>query len=384
MNNGFPGTRILQYCVSKNVTVRGVKYSEFNGDYTYYLDIDGYEIPEDESFNVTVFSEPSEEGLYLQPNFGPKYVGDYVPLSVTDKGTLATLSWHSQLPEYSYLSVVQHNQFNRFFVNLISVEDPKPEEIIVEPQKEGLYVGEYTDRTVVKCKYSDGITRFERNYELNRESFDQAGKQTLTATCKGLTGSVQVDVKEVPSYMAILNQKGKYGRLRSVTVKNEDGDPITDAVITVSDPVRNENFNDDDYDNYGQNKDHILRLSREIQVRLPMSTPADANVFFDFETLKDEYFAYELFLGENVETITNDDETKDKEAIRQAAANRADTQKLIEIRQGKLSQAIQLLEQELSRPVDWRWLYASIVTILLSLAIVIIYKITAYVGIPCS
>lgn len=72
--------------------------------------------------------------------------------------------------------------------------------------------------------------------------------------------------------------------------------------------------------------------------------------------------------------LTNDDETKDKEAIRQAAANRADTQKLIEIRQGKLSQAIQLLEQELSRKPDLRWLYASIVTILLSLAIVIIYR----------
>ena len=53
--------------------------------------------------------------------------------------------------------------------------------------------------------------------------------------------------------------------------------------------------------------------------------------------------------------ITNDDQTKDKESIRQVAADRADVQKLLEIRQGKLSQATQLLEQDLTRRPDWRW-----------------------------
>lgn len=52
--------------------------------------------------------------------------------------------------------------------------------------------------------------------------------------------------------------------------------------------------------------------------------------------------------------LTNDDITKDLEFVRQTAAERADIQKLIEIRQGKLSQAVQLLEQDLQRKPDWR------------------------------
>jgi hypothetical protein len=63
--------------------------------------------------------------------------------------------------------------------------------------------------------------------------------------------------------------------------------------------------------------------------------------------------------------LTNDDELKDKDAIRQVAADRADTQKLIEIRQGKLSQAVQLLEQDLQRKPNLTWLYAIILTAIL-------------------
>lgn len=64
--------------------------------------------------------------------------------------------------------------------------------------------------------------------------------------------------------------------------------------------------------------------------------------------------------------LTNDDETKDKKGIREVAADRADTQKLLEIRQGKLSQAVQLLEQDLERKPDLAWLYAILVTLLLT------------------
>ena len=63
--------------------------------------------------------------------------------------------------------------------------------------------------------------------------------------------------------------------------------------------------------------------------------------------------------------LTNDDETKDKNAIREIAASRSDTQKLLEIRQGKLSQAIQLLDQDLHRKPDYRWLYAILVTLVI-------------------
>ncbi len=69
--------------------------------------------------------------------------------------------------------------------------------------------------------------------------------------------------------------------------------------------------------------------------------------------------------------LTNDDESKDKEAIKETAAERSDIQKLIEIRQGKLSQATQLLEQNLTRKPDMRgWMIVFI--ILLSCVVILL------------
>lgn len=52
--------------------------------------------------------------------------------------------------------------------------------------------------------------------------------------------------------------------------------------------------------------------------------------------------------------LANDDNSKDTEAVRQVSADRSDIQKLIEIRQGKLSQAVQLLEQDHQCKPNWR------------------------------
>lgn len=75
--------------------------------------------------------------------------------------------------------------------------------------------------------------------------------------------------------------------------------------------------------------------------------------------------------------LTEDDQTKDLEAVRQVAADRADTQKLIEISRSKLSQAVQLLEQDLHHETDWTWLYAILITLIIvsgSLSIYIVQK----------
>ena len=72
--------------------------------------------------------------------------------------------------------------------------------------------------------------------------------------------------------------------------------------------------------------------------------------------------------------LTNDDESKDRTAIRQTACDRADTQKLLEIRQGKLSQAVQILELELARKPDLNWLYAIVVSALLSGIGLVVYR----------
>ena len=56
--------------------------------------------------------------------------------------------------------------------------------------------------------------------------------------------------------------------------------------------------------------------------------------------------------------LTNDDHTESKDAIRKTAADRSDTQKLLEIRRSKMSQAVQLLQQDLTRKPNLNWLYS--------------------------
>ena len=72
--------------------------------------------------------------------------------------------------------------------------------------------------------------------------------------------------------------------------------------------------------------------------------------------------------------LTNDDETKDKQSIRETAANRSDVQKILEIRQGKLSQAVHTLEQDLHKRPNLLWLYAIIATLAIVSSIIIIYR----------
>ena len=63
--------------------------------------------------------------------------------------------------------------------------------------------------------------------------------------------------------------------------------------------------------------------------------------------------------------LTNDDTAKNIEEVRKAAADRSDVQRVLKIRQGKMSQAVQLLEQDLHRKPDYRWLYAIIATLVI-------------------
>lgn len=74
--------------------------------------------------------------------------------------------------------------------------------------------------------------------------------------------------------------------------------------------------------------------------------------------------------------LTNDDDGGNIAIIRQTAAERADIQKLLEIRQGKMSQAVQLLEQDLHRKMDLKWLYAVCVTLcIIGLCVLIVIRI---------
>jgi len=71
--------------------------------------------------------------------------------------------------------------------------------------------------------------------------------------------------------------------------------------------------------------------------------------------------------------LTNDDESKSKESIRKVAADRSDIQMRLKDRQGKLSQAVQLLDQDQHRKPDYQWLYAILLTLVVGGASIYAY-----------
>ena len=71
--------------------------------------------------------------------------------------------------------------------------------------------------------------------------------------------------------------------------------------------------------------------------------------------------------------LTHDDNNKDREDVRKVSADRSDAQKLIEIRRSKLSQAVQLLEQDLNRKANILWLLSIIGTLIIIGIIIGIY-----------
>ena len=73
--------------------------------------------------------------------------------------------------------------------------------------------------------------------------------------------------------------------------------------------------------------------------------------------------------------LTNEDDTKSIYDIRESAADRSDVQKILSNEQGKLSQAVQLLEQDLARKPDYQWIYAIIGVILFACSCAILYYI---------
>ena len=89
----------------------------------------------------------------------------------------------------------------------------------------------------------------------------------------------------------------------------------------------------------------------------------DSAVYYANYTLS---LSQELFvLNSAFYILTQDDNSKSREEVRELAATRSDVQKKIEIRKAKLSQAVQLLEQDLQRKPNLTWLYAIIATILI-------------------
>ena len=71
--------------------------------------------------------------------------------------------------------------------------------------------------------------------------------------------------------------------------------------------------------------------------------------------------------------LANDNDQNNKEDVLKISGDRADVQKLIEIRQGELSRAVQLLEQDLSRKPNLTWLWATLATLCIIATSISIY-----------
>ena len=100
----------------------------------------------------------------------------------------------------------------------------------------------------------------------------------------------------------------------------------------------------------------------------------DSAVYYAKKVLE---FPKELFnMNGALYILTHDDKSKDKNEIRQISADRSDVQKSIEILQGKLSQAVQLLEQD----IEYRSKYAERVmyVLLISAITLIVIILIAY------
>ena len=124
-----------------------------------------------------------------------------------------------------------------------------------------------------------------------------------------------------------------------------------------------------------QQYDSLLCYSRQAKYYLPSLSSVSLQLAQAYSLLGEKdsatYYAEQVLSQTNsllernnaLYILTNDDQTKDLSAVRQAAADRSDTQKLLEIRQGKLSQAVQLLQQDLDRKPNLWWLYSILGTL---------------------
>lgn len=127
---------------------------------------------------------------------------------------------------------------------------------------------------------------------------------------------------------------------------------------------------------------YYARESQKYQPNLPASILQLAQAY-SFLGLKDSavYYAQHVLSLSNelfdknsaMYILTHNDDSKDREDVRKISADRSDVQKLIEIRQGRLSQAVQLLEQDLHRKPDYRWLYAILLTLVVGGACIYAY-----------
>lgn len=293
MNQGQPDTWITGLKVTDEVLVRRVRYSEYKGFYNYYIDLDGTGLVAGQEFQIALEAEPSFEGklTFVGPSFGG-WRQDTTTFKAENYIQTETFSWNSQDPDKMDYTTVQENWIKyRICISVLPDENPKPVSLSVTLPRDELYVGEKTADAVVKCTYDDGLTRRIFDYTTSPAAFEEAGSKSLTVSGRGLTASVPVKVNEVPSYTALLDNYGPYGKARCVTVTDKNGNPIEGAVLTLGEVTYE--AEDFDYSSTAQ------RRNLPLQLTLPGSVDRSEGVELRFEMVKHHHYA-NLYINDYV------------------------------------------------------------------------------------
>ena len=101
-----------------------------------------------------------------------------------------------------------------------------------------------------------------------------------------------------------------------------------------------------------------------------LSEQHDSATFYANRAIEKSTSAYNIY--NLLYIFTNDDNSKDLDAVRKVAAERADLQQVLKLQQGDLSQAAQLLEQDLNRKWEWRGWFILVVIIISLISIIVI------------
>ena len=118
----------------------------------------------------------------------------------------------------------------------------------------------------------------------------------------------------------------------------------------------------------GNTESHILLLRAQAYSFLEIK---DSAVYYANQVLSVSGNLYEQ--NNALYILTNDDDSQSILECRENASDRADTQKIIEEKRSKLSQAVQLLEQDIHRQPNRSWLYAVFGTMLVIGSIIAVY-----------
>ena len=271
------------FTVSDEVIVQSVKYSEFDDTYVYYITLDGTGVSRNTSLTTKLTGSGDVDVGFASGNNYWKTGNDSFSVTLTDGSAdyVGKFSWGCGRPWGVY-------RYCRFVFTMAEDNGATPVKLLTATEKEPvLYVGQHPGVLGIStsCLYSDGVIRNKVNNDItvSPRQMTETGAQTFTVGANGLTAEVTVTVKELPSWMGILNwTEGEKGGLSSIAVVDENSEPIEGATIVIGETIENPDAAPGDTATayYGGRGN---KTNTSIRVQLPEGTAEDAVIRLRFD-----------------------------------------------------------------------------------------------------